>query len=74
MIIRLDLHLTANFVSKQLLVTECTIVDATMTSQAIVLAFMKTTLYAKQITVVTFRLAELNAGPEIDHYAVEHSA
>ena len=46
-------------------------VDAFVTRQAIVAAFMETTLYAKQATGVTFRLAELDAGPEIYHCAVE---
>ena len=34
---------------------------------------MKTALYAKQVTGATLRLAELNAGPEIDHCVVECS-
>ena len=71
MIILLDLLLAASFLSKHLLVTEHTIVNAIVTRQAVVVAFMKTTPYAKQETGVTLRLAELNAGSEIYHYAVE---
>ena len=66
--------MTTNSRSKQLQVTEYTIVDAIMARQAIVFAFMKTTPYAKQVTGVTFRLAELNSGPEYYHLAVEYSA
>ena len=71
MIILLDLQLIASFLSKHLPATERTIVDAIMARQAIVLAFMKTTLQAKQVTVVTFQFAELDAGPEIYHCDVE---
>ena len=71
MIILIDPHLTARFLRNYLLVTEGTIVDTIMIRQAIVLAFMKTTLHAKQVTVVTFQLAELDAGPEIYHCDVE---
>ena len=48
--------------------------NAVVARQAIVVAFMKTALYAKQITVLTFRLAKLDAGPEIYHCAIECSA
>jgi hypothetical protein len=34
-------------------------------------AFMKRTLYTKQVTVVTFRPTELHAGPEIYYCVVE---
>jgi hypothetical protein len=49
-------------------------VNATVTRQAIVGAFMKTASNTKQVTLGTFRLAELNAGPEIYHCVVEGSA
>ena len=65
--------MTAISRSKQLLVAECAIVNALVTRQAIVVAFVKTALYAKQVTSATLRLAELNAGPEIDHCVVECS-
>lgn len=69
-----DIHLTASFLRNQLLVAEGAIVNAIVTCQAIVDAFMETTLYAKQVALVTFRLAELDAGPEIDHRVVGCSA
>ena len=47
--------------------------NAIVICQAIVVAFMETTLYAKQVAGVAFRLAELNAGPEIYHCAIECS-
>jgi hypothetical protein len=55
----------------QLLVAEGTIVNAIVAGQAIVVAFVKTTLYAMQITVGTFRLAELDTGPKIYHRPIE---
>ena len=70
-IIWLDLHLTARSLNKHLLFTDHTIVDAIVTRHAVVVTFMKTTLYAKQVTVVTLRLAELDAGPEIYHCVIE---
>ena len=48
--------------------------NALVTSQAIMVAFVKTALYAKQITVGTLRLAELDAGPEVYHGVIERSA
>ena len=69
----MDLHLTAISRSKQLLIAECAIVNALVTGQAIVVAFMKTALYAKQVASAALRLAELNTGPEIDHCVIERS-
>jgi hypothetical protein len=49
-------------------------VGAIVTRQAIVDAVVKTTSNAKQVTLGTFRPAELDAGPEIHHGPVECSA
>jgi hypothetical protein len=49
-------------------------VDALVTRQTIVVAFMETTLYAKQVTGGALRPAQLDACPEIDHRTVERSA
>jgi hypothetical protein len=67
-------NLTASSLRKQLLVAEGAIVNTIVTCQAIVGAIMETTLYAKQVAIVTFRLAELDAGPEIYHGAIGRSA
>ena len=45
-----------------------------MTRQAIVFAFMRTALYTKQVAGSTWRLADLDASPEIYHCAAERSA
>ena len=47
--------------------------NAIVTCQAAVAAFMKPALYAKQVTFGTWRLAELDASPEIYHCAVKCS-
>jgi hypothetical protein len=47
---------------------------ALVTRQAIVIAFMKTALYAKQVTGAALRPAELDAGPEVYHCVVERPA
>jgi hypothetical protein len=49
-------------------------VDAIVICQAIVDAVVKTTSNTKQVTLGTFRLAELDAGPEIYHCTVERPA
>ena len=64
-----NIHLTTSFLRNHLLVAEGAIVNAIVTCEAIMGAFMETTLYAKQVAVVTFRLADLDAGPEIYHRA-----
>jgi hypothetical protein len=69
-----DLHLTANFLSKKLPFAEGTIVNALVHCQAMVVAFMEPTLYAKQVACGALRLADLDAGLEIYHGAVECSA
>ena len=47
--------------------------NANVARKTTVVAFMKTILYAKQVTIGTFRHAELDsdAGPEIYHRAIE---
>lgn len=47
--------------------------DAIVTRQTIVDAVMKTTPYAKQVTLGTFGLAEPDTGPEIYHGVIECS-
>jgi hypothetical protein len=69
-----DSQLATRFFRRQLRFAEDTIVNAIVACQAIVAAFMRTIPYAKQDTVVTFRLAELDAGPKINYCAVECSA
>jgi hypothetical protein len=49
-------------------------VDALVTRQTIVVAFMKTALYAKQVTGGALRSAQLDACPEVDHRTVERPA
>jgi hypothetical protein len=49
-------------------------VDALVTREAIMVAFMETALYAKQVTGSALRPAELNAGPKVYHSAVKRSA
>jgi hypothetical protein len=58
-----DLHLTATSLREHFLVAEGAIVDAIVSCQTIVVAFVQALPYAKLVTVVTFRLAELHAGP-----------
>ena len=48
--------------------------NALVTRHAVVVAFMKTALYTKQVTGGTLRVAELDAGPEVHHCAIEGSA
>jgi hypothetical protein len=57
-----------------LLFAEGAILNALVTCQTIVVAFMKPALYAKQVTFDTLRLAEPDAGPEIYHCTVDCSA
>jgi hypothetical protein len=68
---RMNLHLTA---ISRLLVAECAIVNALVTRQAIVVAFMNTALYAKQVTGAALRPAYLDAGLEVYYCAVKRSA
>ena len=63
-----DIPLTTKSL-KPLLFAEGAILNAAVTCEAIMGAFMETTLYAKQVAVVTFRLADLDACPEIYHRA-----
>jgi hypothetical protein len=61
-------------VSQKALIAEGAVVDAIVICQAIVDAVVKTTSNTKQVTLGTFRLAELDAGPEIYHCTVERPA
>jgi hypothetical protein len=70
----LDIRLTTHSGRKQLLDTESTIIDALVTRQAIVVAFMKTALYTKQVTGSALQPAELDACQEVYYPAVECSA
>ena len=71
---RLDLRLSTPSRRKKLLDTEGTIVNALVTRQAIMVAFVETALYAKQVTGSALRPAELDAGPEVNHCVVERPA
>jgi hypothetical protein len=48
--------------------------DALVTRQVIMVAFMKTALYTKQVTGSALRPAELDACQEVYYHAVECSA
>jgi hypothetical protein len=65
--------LTAFFFS-QLLFAEGAILDAIVTRQTIVVLFMESALYAKQVACGTLRLAEPDAGTKVYHRAVDCSA
>ena len=71
---QLDLRLSTPSCGKNFLDAEGTIVNALVTRQAIVVAFVKTALYAKRITGGALQPAELDSGPEVNHCVVERPA
>jgi hypothetical protein len=54
--------LTTRFGSYGIPFAECTIVNAFMTSQAIVAAFVQTALYAEKVAGATLRVAKFDSG------------
>jgi hypothetical protein len=71
---RIDLRLSTPSCRKKLPGAESTIMNALVTHQAIVVAFMKKALYAKRITAGALQPAELDASPEVYHCVVERPA
>jgi hypothetical protein len=61
--IQLHLRLTTRFGSQKIPFAESTIMDAFMTRQAIMAAYMQTALYANELAGTTLRPAKLDAGP-----------